>query len=82
MIDNSSEIRITHYRAPAIEGTHIYFNCPGGLLLSGPNSSTCMGNGEWEPAPQEVECKGDNNVHTLKLITINWHCIILIMLVL
>ena len=22
----------------------------------GPNSSTCMGNGEWEPDPREVRC--------------------------
>ena len=56
-----------------MEGTHIYFNCPPGLLLSGSNSSTCMGlgNGEWEPTPRdhEVECKGDN-MHILTKIII------------
>ena len=57
---NSSKISIADYRPPAVEGTHIYFYCPHGLLLSGHNMSTCMGNGEWEPTPREVECKGDN----------------------
>ena len=43
---------------PALEGTNITFSCPLDLVLTGPNSSTCMENGEWEPDPREVECKG------------------------
>ena len=31
------------------------FHCPPGLALNGPESSTCMGNGEWEPDSREVE---------------------------
>ena len=42
-----------------LEGTNIAFSCPPGLVLTGPNKSTCMGNGEWEPSPNEVECKGE-----------------------
>ena len=42
----------------ALEGTNITFNCRPGLALTGPNLSTCMGNGEWEPDPREVRCKG------------------------
>ena len=41
-------------------GTNITFSCPPELVLTGPNSSTCMGNGEWEPDIREVECKGES----------------------
>jgi hypothetical protein len=64
-MDNSSKISITHYRAPAIEGTQIHFDCPPGQVLTGPNTSTCMGNREWEPFPREVECKGNNTEHNI-----------------
>ena len=30
--------------------------CTSGLLLSGPSTSTCMENGEWEPDLREAEC--------------------------
>ena len=51
---------IMGYTIPAREGTNITFNCSSGLeqLLVGPNTSTCMGNGKWEPDPKEVECRG------------------------
>ena len=57
---NSSKISIAYYvhTTPPVEGMQIYFSCSPGLLLSGPNSSTCMENGEWEPTPQEVACEG------------------------
>ena len=40
----------------ALEGDHITFTCPSGLIHNGPNSSMCMGNGEWEPDSREVYC--------------------------
>ena len=46
------------YEDPALVGENITFICPIGSTLNGPNSSTCMGNGEWEPDPREVECTG------------------------
>ena len=46
------------YHDPALEGDNITFTCPTGAILNGPNSSTCMGNGEWEPDPREVNCTG------------------------
>jgi hypothetical protein len=46
------------YEDPALEGQTITFVCVSRLILSGPNISTCMGNGEWEPDPREVECTG------------------------
>ena len=44
---------------PAIEGTNVTFSCPHGLVLNGPNTSTCMRNGEWEADPQNLSCLGD-----------------------
>ena len=41
-----------------IQGTIIIFKCPSEMLLIGPNATTCMGNGEWEPDPRETTCKG------------------------
>jgi hypothetical protein len=46
------------YVDPALEGQTIMFICPRGQTLNGSNSSTCMGNGKWEPDPREVECTG------------------------
>jgi hypothetical protein len=46
------------YVDPALEGQTIMFVCLPGQTLNGSNSSTCMGNGEWEPDPGEMECTG------------------------
>ena len=42
---------------PAVEGTTVIvmFHCPTGSLSF---SSTCMKNGEWEPAPNKMNCSG------------------------
>ena len=40
----------------ALEGNIVSFSCSSGLVLTGPNSSICMRNGEWEPDPREVDC--------------------------
>ena len=41
-----------------IEGCTITFSCPPGLGLTGSNSVTCAGNGEWEPDPSGLMCTG------------------------
>ena len=46
------------YEDPAREGQTMTFTCPPGQILNGSNTSTCMGNGIWEPDPGEVECTG------------------------
>lgn len=44
---------------PAREGTVITFTCSeSDLVLTGPNTTVCTNNGEWEPDPMEVACKG------------------------
>ena len=55
------------YEDPALEGKNITFNCPSGLMMIGPNSVTCMGNGEWKPDPREVKCAGEP-------VTVGCHC--------
>ena len=52
----NNNVRVMGYEDPALEGESIILTCPSGSLLSGPNSSICMGNGEWEPDPREVVC--------------------------
>ena len=52
--------RTLGYVDPALEGQNISFFCPSpGQAISGPNSSICMANGEWDPDPGEVECIGE-----------------------
>ena len=53
-LDNN--IRIVGYNDQMLEGDHITFICLSGLVLNGSNSSMCVGNGEWEPDPREVNC--------------------------
>ena len=53
-----ADLIIDGFEDPALEGENITFTCNNGLILVGPNSSTCMGNGEWEPDPREVNCTG------------------------
>ena len=66
-IDESITIHGFIIMNPAIEGTNVTFHCPHGLLFNGPNTSTCMGSGEWEPDPQKLRCLGD-------YVTIKFSC--------
>ena len=52
----NNNVQVVGYEDPALEGESITFTCPFGLELSGSSSSTCMGDGEWEPYPREVNC--------------------------
>ena len=63
-IDESNMISIHGNLYPAVEGTNVTFSCPPGLVLTGPNTSTCMRNGEWEPDPQYLKCLGDYKLAT------------------
>ena len=55
----NNDVQVMGYEDPALEGESIAFTCLFGLELSGSSSSTCMGDGEWEPDPREVNCTGD-----------------------
>jgi hypothetical protein len=51
-------IFVIGYMDPAIEGATVILDCPPEHILIGPNTTTCMRNGKWEPDPREVECRG------------------------
>ena len=52
-------IQVNGYSDPAFVGTNVTLECS--LLnhvLTGPNATTCMENGKWQPDPREVRCEG------------------------
>ena len=59
MISNSIDITILDYGDPPIEGTSITLSGLHGLILIGSNTSTCMGNGNWEPDLKRMRCNGE-----------------------
>ena len=46
---------------PAKEGTTLIFHCPPEYVLIGSNTTTCMGNGEWEPDPKRWNAKVEDS---------------------
>ena len=46
------------YIDPAVEGATVILSCSPGQILSGPQASICMENGEWEPDPKKAKCIG------------------------
>jgi hypothetical protein len=59
-----SDVIVMGFEGPALRGENITFTYPTGAMFSGPNSSMCTGNGEWEPDPSEVTC-----IHERELVT-------------
>ena len=57
-LDNDTIPRIEDYddMVPTLEGRTVSFSCPPGFILTGPDSATCTGNGEWEPDPRGTTC--------------------------
>ena len=55
-------VRVIGFTEPAVRGTNVTLTCPPGLVLTGPDNLTCMGNGEWEPDPKDVECNSENMI--------------------
>ena len=47
------------HRSPALVGTVAAISCPSGMVLTGPNVTTCMANGHWDPVPKITMCKGE-----------------------
>ena len=54
----TDHVRVFGFIEPAVIESSVDFSCPPRMILSGPNTSTCMGNGEWEPDPIAVNCRG------------------------
>ena len=74
----NDSLTVMGYSQPAIVGSYVTFSCPLGMELIGPNSTTCMENGEWEPDPKKLECKGLYNIIVIIII----HALIIIILLL
>ena len=56
-LEQDHNIQVIGYSDPAIEGTTVMLECSSpNLVHTGPNITTCMGNGEWEPDPRQVKC--------------------------
>ena len=59
---NDDIIKVVGYNQPSIVGASAMFACPSTHVLTGPNTTMCMGNGVWEPDPTLVECIGEYTV--------------------
>ena len=73
LTDDAVAVLVSGYRDPALEGTNITFTCTGELhnvVLTGPSKSSCMGDGEWEPDPRKVQCKGTTKIDIFYLLHI------------
>ena len=68
-------VNIIGYRESAIRGPNISFSCSEGFLLSGPNTATCMGNGEWEPDPEKQCAKVRTMAYTFVHNQVKKQCI-------
>ena len=55
---NIASIVVVKHTDPPLEGTIANLSCPPELILTGPDSAICTGNGEWEPDPREAKCNG------------------------
>ena len=75
-------IRVMGHTDPALEATVVTFSCSPGLVLTGPNTTTCMDNGQWEPNPREVKCKGISNVQPVLITSCAncYHCSLILIL--
>ena len=67
---------------PAFEGVTVNFTCAPGMILTGPNSTTCTESGLWEPDPRDTQCrprspgKDTNNISTK--VYIKHNCMIIL----
>ena len=59
-------VNVVGLREPTTRGANLTLACASGLMFTGPNTSTCMGNGEWEPDPSEAECIGTSTASHMK----------------
>ena len=53
-----ASVSVVNYTDPPLEGAIANLSCPPELILTGPDSAKCLGNGEWEPDPREAKCNG------------------------
>ena len=59
MLDRRSIVMGYSDTTPSLKGSTVTYACYLGVALNGPNMSTCMENGNWEPDPRNVSCIGE-----------------------
>ena len=57
-----SSVTLTNFSNPATQGVSVTFSCSEDLVLTGPDSVTCMDNQQWEPDPSELKCNGTHKI--------------------
>ena len=57
--ETNSSIKLMEFSdpRPALEGVTVNFTCAPGMILTGPNSTTCTENGLWDPDPRDTQCR-------------------------
>ena len=64
---------VLNTEGPFIEGSAITYSCSAGLTVTGPSTSICMDNRQWEPDPLAIKCIG-NHEHSILMITVYHIC--------
>ena len=59
-------VKVMGFKQPALRGSNVTLACPAGTTLNGPDTLTCMRNGEWKPDPNKHECKNESIVQISK----------------
>ena len=72
--DDQLTVVVPDYYFIPIVGANVSLSCNDspGLVLTGPNTTTCMDNGQWEPDLKKLKCKG-----TMHVCMISYHPCIL-----
>ena len=50
-------VSVIGFKELAFNGSNVTSACPTGRTLNGPDTLTCMGNGEWEPDPIKLNAR-------------------------
>ena len=69
---NDSVPRVEGYDGFPIERSTITFSCPPEMEFTGPNSATCMDDGEWELDLRGLMCAKSKSIGNFATIIINY----------
>ena len=68
-LNNDTVPRVEGYDDNEPKST-VSFSCPPGFILTGPDSVTCSGSGEWEPDLRGIMCINPESQYTKKIMII------------
>ena len=67
---NGNSVTLVNFSDPALREASVGFSCSENFVLIGPDSAKCMDNGQWEPDPREVKCKGAHHKDLIVIVSI------------